>query len=140
MTPWSLRYLPIAGKGQTSLLVNYSTSFVQYLCSSAKFFINSISKQWQAAEGIHKDGYLITTTLTGYKDEVAGYRAQYGFDPYSLPGSVNSIDDIDLEYIGTLKKSDGTPVYPVINEMWEARKKGIIRAKKHKKREEKNGN
>ncbi|MFI2744366.1 hypothetical protein ACG2LH_16645 [Zhouia sp. PK063] len=38
----------------------------------------------------------------GLLDEIAGYIAQYGYEPSSLPSSVSS--GINLEYIADLKK------------------------------------
>ncbi|QMU63060.1 MAG: hypothetical protein GKR88_01420 [Flavobacteriaceae bacterium] len=69
----------------------------------------------------------------GLKDEILGYRAQYGYEPSSLPGSVSNMSGIDLKYIGNLRKDDGTLVYPIINRIWKQKQKRIKNSKKQKK-------
>ncbi len=85
-------------------------------------------------------GYLKPTTSSGLKDEVAGYRAQYGYDPSSLPGSPGSSRGIDLGYITNLKKSDGTPVYPALHQRWQNQQKQNRINKKLQKQWQNDGN
>lgn len=77
----------------------------------------------------------------GLQDEIAGYKAQYGYQPSSLPGSVSNGSGINLEYIANLKKSDGSPVYPALNQRYQNQQKQMkINKKAQKQREKNNGN
>ena len=77
----------------------------------------------------------------GLLDEIAGYKAQYGFQPSSLPGSVSSGSGINLEYIAGLKKEDGSPVYPALHQRFQNQLKQMkINKKAQKQREKNNGN
>lgn len=77
----------------------------------------------------------------GILDEIAGYKAQYGYEPSSLPGSVSSGSGINLEYIAGLRKADGSPVYPALYQRYQNQQKQMkINKKAQKQREKNNGN
>ncbi len=86
------------------------------------------------------NGFLKPTTQSGLLDEITAYSAQYGYDPSSLPGSVNSSRGINLEYIANLKKEDGTPVYPAIHQKWINYQKQKRINKKQQKQRTNDGN
>ena len=65
------------------------------------------------------DGYLkVSLSSSGDLDEIGAYRSQYSFSPSSLPSSTNSINSINLEYVGSLKDSHGDIAYPAIHQKW----------------------
>ena len=74
----------------------------------------------------------------GLLDEIAGYTAQYGYEP--LPGSVSSGSGIDLQYIANLRKSNGFPVYPALYQRYQNQQKQMKINKKAQKQREKNNN
>jgi RHS repeat-associated protein len=52
---------------------------------------------------------------TQAKYEADAYRAQYSYDTGSLPENVDSFNNIDLRYVGSLRNgSTGAPLYPQI--------------------------
>ena len=56
----------------------------------------------------------------GSMDELQGYRAQYAFEPNSLPWSFHpNIEFVNIESISNIQKGDGTFAYPDIRQMWE---------------------
>ncbi len=73
----------------------------------------------------NESGLLKPNFAYGLKDEVEGYRAQYSYDPTSLPrGYPNNIGGINAEYIGNIKRdSDDSLVYPLINKIWKEQSK-----------------
>lgn len=97
--------------------------------------ISHVAQSLNSKKGLQfsKSGFLLSTTRNGLKDEITGYRAQYGYEPSSLPGSVSSMSDIDMKFIGNLRKSDGTLVYPMINRLWQQKQKRMKAQKKQKK-------
>jgi len=77
----------------------------------------------------------------GILDEIAGYKAQYGFSPSSLPGSVSSGSGINLQYLAGLTKEDGSPVYPALFQRYQnGQKQNRINKRAQKKRDKSNGN
>lgn len=60
---------------------------------------------------------------SGLNDEIEGYRAQYSFDPNSLPEYDGNYNGINSEYIGNITDSNGNLVYPAINEAVKASKR-----------------
>lgn len=93
----------------------------------------SLSLSSKAGMQFSSDGFLLATTRSGLKDEITAYRTQYGYDPSLLPRSVKSSRGINLKYIGNLRKSDGTPVYPMIHQRWLNYKKQVWINKKFQK-------
>ena len=54
---------------------------------------------------------------------------------------VSNGSGINLEYIANLKKSDGSPVYPALNQRYQNQQKQMkINKKAQKQREKNNGN
>lgn len=66
----------------------------------------------------NSNGYLKPTSGYGIPDEIAGYRAQYAFDPSSLSGFSGNYNSIDVEYIANVKDSSGSYVYQAIHDAW----------------------
>ncbi|WP_348655499.1 RHS repeat-associated core domain-containing protein [uncultured Roseivirga sp.] len=135
----------VSNSGETNYVKEGSDGVINIQGSSDALHVHEIehvSRSINSENGLEftSSGYLQPTTATGLSDEIAGYTAQFGYQPSSLPGSVRSSDDIDLEYIGNLKKKDGTPVYPVLHQIWQNRQKGIRNYKKHKRKQKKDGN
>jgi hypothetical protein len=54
----------------------------------------------------------------GLNDEITAYKAQYGFDPSSLPNFYGKRDDINAEFIANIKDTHGDYVYPDIHDAW----------------------
>ena len=66
------------------------------------------------------DNMLMTIVPNGCYDELWAYRAQYAFEPYSLPKPIpKDIDDISIEYVGRIRREDGTLAYPQIYQIWQ---------------------
>lgn len=84
------------------------------------------------------NGLLLATTRNGYFDEIEGYKAQYGFQPSSLPGSVSNSSDIDLKYLANLRGSDNQPVYKALFKQYGNQIKQMKINKKMKKKQQKN--
>lgn len=54
----------------------------------------------------------------GIEDELQGYRAQFAFKPNSLPGFYpKHLEDVNLEYISNIQKTDRSFAYPSIQKM-----------------------
>lgn len=58
-----------------------------------------------------------------YLNEVSGNRAQYAVDPTTMVDNPKSINKINLRYLGTIRDSEGNPVYPMLNKIWKATSK-----------------
>lgn len=124
---------------------NAKTGVVEIQGSNSALHVHEIR---HAAKSLGSDaglefnskGFLKPTTSIGLEDEISGYRAQYGYKPSSLPGSVSSHDGINLEYIANLKKKDGSPVYPAIHQRWKTKQRINQIRKKMQKKQGKNGN
>jgi hypothetical protein len=79
-------------------------------------------------------GILLPTTFTGEKDEISGYQHQYSYDPYTMPKHADNIGSINQEWVGTIKNSDGSFLYPAINHaMLNAQKQERINKRMFKK-------
>lgn len=80
---------------------------------SKGFFINS---------NLH-----IPTFADGSADELQGYRAQYAYDPTSLPQTYRyypiDLAHISIAYIGNIQREDGTYAYLGIQKTWQDLKK-----------------
>jgi hypothetical protein len=76
----------------------------------------------------------------GYLDEIAGYKAQYGYEPNSLPGSVSGIDGIDLRFLAQLEDDSRKPIYKALERKYRNQIKQLKLNKRNKKKREKNGN
>ncbi len=50
--------------------------------------------------------------------ETSGYKAQYSYSPSSL-GSIQSIDQINYRFIGTMKDGNGNPLYDYTAKHWD---------------------
>ena len=84
----------------------------------------------------NSNGLLKPTTPTGLLDEISGYKAQYSYEPNSLPGSVSKGSDINIEFIANLKDSNGNLVYPAINQRYQNQ---LEQMKINKKNQQRNG-
>ena len=75
---------------------------------------------YQAPGGLQfdSDGKLRPVEPSGYRDEMAGYQAQYSFKPNSLVGGPNSFNKINIKYLGNILKENGEPMYPELNKAW----------------------
>jgi hypothetical protein len=76
------------------------------------------------------DNMLTTIVPNGCYDELRAYRAQYAFDPYSLPRPIpNAIKEVSIEYVGRMRQNDGTLVYPQIYQVWQNASKIVVTPK-----------
>jgi len=84
--------------------------------------IDHVAKSLRSNNGLQfSDEGLLMPSLSpssGRNDEIAAYRAQYAFSPWSLPSKAGSINDINLEWVATLRNSSGQVAYPAINQIW----------------------
>ena len=67
-----------------------------------------------------KNGNLLNTGTTSRgkaKIEIEAYKMQYSYDK-SFPGYINSINDINIQSVGNIKKENGEFVYQEINTLY----------------------
>jgi hypothetical protein len=79
--------------------------------------IRHISMSLQLIRGLRfsKNNLLMPLFADGIEDEIQGYRAQSAFKPNSLPGMYPKyLEDINLQYISSIQKEDGSVAYPSI--------------------------
>ncbi len=82
--------------------------------------IRHVSLSLQSPDGLQfsKNNLLMPIAADGSEDELQGYRAQYAFQPNSLPGFCpKDIEHVDLKYICEIHKDNGTYAYPEIRKM-----------------------
>jgi len=97
--------------------------------------ISHVAQSLKSSEGLKfKNNFLLPTSSNGLRDEIKGYRAQYGFDPSSLPGSISTMGAVNLQFIANIRNSDGALVYPIINKIWLRKQKRLKRQKKERKK------
>lgn len=97
--------------------------FIQGSCD-AHFVheIRHISLSFQYKNGLcfNKNNLLKSVFADGTVDELHGYRAQYAFEPNSLPNFYsNSMEHVNLEYLSKIQKTDGSFAYPRFRKMVE---------------------
>jgi RHS repeat-associated protein len=82
--------------------------------------IKHVSMSLASKDGLqfNKDGLLRPTSHLGINDEVAGYKAQYGFEPSSIPGYNGNYNGINVEYISNIRDSNGDYVYPALHDAY----------------------
>jgi low affinity Fe/Cu permease len=67
-----------------------------------------------------KNKLLMPIFGDGSVDELQAYRAQYAFEPNSLPGVFpTDMAHVNIEYIAKIQKADGSIAYPSIRQMWQ---------------------
>lgn len=72
----------------------------------------------------NKDNKLKSVNPWGYKDEMYAYRAQYGFNPHTLPGpNLRDISSVNLDFLHNLTNDRGVPLYISINDLSKTLKK-----------------
>ncbi len=84
--------------------------------------IRHISLSLQDKRGLRfsRNNLLMPVFADGSVDELQGYRAQFAFKPNSLPGSCPKyIEDVNLTYIGSIQKDNGSYAYPEIRDRVE---------------------
>ncbi len=84
-------------------------------------------------------GFLKVTTDTGALDEISGYRAQYSYEPSSMPGSVSEESEINIKYIANIRDNNNKLVYPNIYQRWKNQQKQEKLNEKNEKSKKKQG-
>lgn len=82
--------------------------------------IRHISLSLQDKRGLRfsRNNLLMPVFADGSVDELQGYRAQFAFKPNSLPGFYPKyLEDVNLEYISNIQKTDRSFAYPSIQKM-----------------------
>lgn len=64
---------------------------------------------------------LMPIFADGSVDELQSYRAQYAFEPNSLPGAYpTDMQHVNIEFISKIQREDSAFAYPSIRQMWQA--------------------
>lgn len=82
--------------------------------------IRHVSLSLQDKRGLRfsRNNLLMPVFADGIEDELQGYRAQFAFKPNSLPGFYpKHLEDVNLEYISNIQKTDRSFAYPSIQKM-----------------------
>ncbi|MCI5056002.1 MAG: hypothetical protein MRY83_07825, partial [Flavobacteriales bacterium] len=130
-------------KGEKNYVYKSSRGTIKIYGSSEALHIHEIKHvalSLKSPKGlVFRDGYLIPTRPSGKFDEMAGYKAQYGYRPNSLPlslgKSVNYIWDITGDYLGGIVDSKGDPIYRALYDLWQTKQQKL---REHRKRQRKN--
>jgi hypothetical protein len=98
--------------------------------------IRHVSLSLQTKKGLEfsNSNLLMPTFADGSADELQGYRAQYAFEPTSLPHTYHyyptDLAHISIAYIGNIQREDGAYAYLGIQKTWQDLQKIVEQSKK----------
>lgn len=84
----------------------------------------------------NSEGLLKPTTSAGLLDEISAYKAQYSYEPSSIPGSVSKGSEINIQFIANIRDSNGNLVYPAIYQRYQNQ---LDQMRINKKNQQRNG-
>jgi hypothetical protein len=100
--------------------------------------IRHVSLSLQTKKGLEfsNSNLLMPTFADGSADELQGYRAQYAFEPTSLPHTYHyyptALAHISIAFIGNIQREDGAYAYLGIQKTWQDLQKIVEQSKKMK--------
>ena len=98
--------------------------------------IRHVSLSLQTKKGLEfsNSNLLLPTFADGSADELQGYRAQYAYEPTSLPQTYRyyptDLAHISIAYIGNIQREDGAYAYLGIQKTWQDLQKILEQSKK----------